>query len=80
MSPIVILGASGLFVTFILFLIENPENKNVDPDQMASDLGLHCLPMTFFFTGFPGKNGLMKPNQFYLKTFNCLAHQCSPLR
>ena len=24
---------------------------------MASDLGLHCLLMTFY--GFPGKNGLM---------------------
>ena len=30
----------GSFCHFILFLIENPENKNVDPDQMA------CLPMT----------------------------------
>ena len=37
------------FVAFILFLIENPVNS-VDPDQtphcVASDLGLHCLPMT----------------------------------
>ena len=36
------------FVTF-LFLVENPVN-NVDPNQMphpvASDLGLHCLPVT----------------------------------
>ena len=34
--------------------------NNVDPDKtphnVASDLGLHCLPMTFY--GFPGKNGL----------------------
>ena len=34
--------------------------NNVDPDQMphyvASDLGLHCLPMSFY--GFPGKYGL----------------------
>ena len=34
------------FVTVNLFLMEN----NVDPDQMpycvASDLGLHCLPVT----------------------------------
>ena len=35
--------------------------NDVDPDQMqhnvASDLGLHCLPMTLL--GFPGKNRLM---------------------
>ena len=34
--------------------------NNVDPNQMphyvASDLALHCLPMTLY--GFPGKNGL----------------------
>ena len=33
--------------------------NNVDPDQMphyvASELGLHCLPMTPL--GFPAKNG-----------------------
>ena len=27
------------------------------PHYVASDLGLHCLPMTFY--GFPGKNGLI---------------------
>ena len=36
--------------------------NRVDPDQMphhvASDLGLHCLPMTLY--RFPGKNGLIK--------------------
>ena len=35
--------------------------NNEDPDQtplyVASDLGLHCLPMRPFY-GFPGKNGL----------------------
>ena len=35
--------------------------NTVDPDQtphyVASDLGLHCLPITLY--GFPGKNGLM---------------------
>ena len=35
-------------------------NVHIDPDQtshyVASDLGLHCLPMTLL--GFPGKNGL----------------------
>ena len=38
--------------------MENPVRNNVDPDQtphdVASDLGLHCLPMTLY--GFPGKN------------------------
>ena len=37
-------------MAFILFLMENPVAHTVDPDQMphyvASDLGLHCLPMT----------------------------------
>ena len=49
------------FVPFFLYLMSA---NNVDPDQMphymahnvASDLGLHCLPMTLY--GFPGKNGL----------------------
>ena len=38
------------FVAFILCLMENPVSKNVDlnqtPHHVASDLGLHCLPMT----------------------------------
>ena len=51
MSPFVILGVLCLFCHFYSvfdgkFLLAN----NVDPDQMphyvASDLGLHCLPMT----------------------------------
>ena len=46
----VILGVSGLFVAFILFLMKILLANNADPDQMphdvASDLGLHCLPMT----------------------------------
>ena len=39
------------FVAFILFLIEDPITvaNNEDPDQtphyVASDLGLHCLPL-----------------------------------
>ena len=37
-------------MAFIVFLMENPIRNNVDPDQMphyvASDLGLHCLPLT----------------------------------
>ena len=49
----VILGMSGLFCHFILLLMENLKillANTADPDQMphyvASDLGLHCLPMT----------------------------------
>ena len=43
-------GCRVYFVALILFLLENSGSKNVDPDQtphdVASDLGLHCLPMT----------------------------------
>ena len=46
----VILGVLGLFFTFILFLTEYPVSISVAPDKMphyvASDLGLHCLPMS----------------------------------
>ena len=46
------------FVAFILFLRENSVSKQCRPDQMphyvASDLGLHCLPMTL---GFQARNG-----------------------
>ena len=41
--------------------MKNPVSKQYRPDKMphyvASDLGLHCLPMTLYM--FPGKNGLM---------------------
>ena len=44
-----ILGMSGLFVAFILFLMEILLGNAVDPDQtphyVVSDLSLHCLPM-----------------------------------
>ena len=55
-------GVIVYFVAFILFFLwEIPLANNVDPDQtphdMASDLGLHCLPMTLL--RFQGKNGLM---------------------
>ena len=52
MSLFVILGVSGLFCHFFLFLTENPIGKqySIDPDltphYVASDLGLHCLLMT----------------------------------
>ena len=41
------------FVTFILFLMENPVSNHCRPDQMphyvASDLGMHCSPMTLLW-------------------------------
>ena len=45
MSPFIILGMSGLFCAFILCLMKSVNNS--DPTFVASDLGLHCLPMTF---------------------------------
>ena len=62
-SPFVIWGGGRIYyVAFILFLMENPVSKTVDPDQtqhyVASDLGLHSLLTTFY--GFPGKDGLNK--------------------
>ena len=48
-SPYVILGVSDLLCHFSS--IFDGKSCNVDPDQMphymTSDLGLHCLPMTF---------------------------------
>ena len=51
MSPLVILGVLSLFCHFhSIFLWKILLAYNVDPDQMphyvASDLGLHCLPLT----------------------------------
>ena len=53
-SPFAILGVLGLFCCF--YSISDGKScliaKNVDPNQtphyVASDLGLHCLPMTLF--------------------------------
>ena len=49
MSLFVILGVSGLFCGFYSILMENPVSNTVDhaqtPHYVASDLGLHCLPM-----------------------------------
>ena len=50
-SPFVILGMSYLFCRFYpVFDAKILLANNVDPDQMphyvASDLGLHCLPIT----------------------------------
>ena len=47
---IVNLGVLVYFVAFVLFWMEILLANIVDPDQtphyVASDLGLHCLPMT----------------------------------
>ena len=57
-SSFVVLGVSGLSCRFILFLMKTLLANTVDPDQtphyVASDLVLHCSPMTYY--GFPGKN------------------------
>ena len=62
MSPFVILGLSGSFCSFILFFMEILLANNLDPDQMphdvASDQGLHCLPLTLLRVS--GKTGLKK--------------------
>ena len=54
------------FVAFILILMENPVSKHCRPDQtqhyVASDLCLHCLPMTLLRVS--AKNGLKSLN-FY---------------
>ena len=41
-SPLVTLVVSGLFVAFILFLIEIMLAKNVDPDQMPHYVAFRC--------------------------------------
>ena len=61
MRPFVIIGVSGLFSRFYsIFDWKIMLANNVDPDQMphyvASDLGLHCLPMTLLRVS--RKNGL----------------------
>ena len=52
-SPFVISGVPGLFCRFYSNVDGNtvdPDANTVDPDQtphdVASDLGLHCLPIT----------------------------------
>ena len=60
-SPFVILGASGLFCHLYSMVMEilsaNSVYPNQTPRSVASDQGLHCLPMTLLY-GFLGKNGL----------------------
>ena len=40
----------GSFLSLLLFMMETPASKHCRPDltphDVASDLGLHCLPMT----------------------------------
>ena len=59
-SPFVIFGVPGLFCHFFYFWWNIMLANNVDPDQtlhyVASDLSLHCLPMTL--SRFLGRNGL----------------------
>ena len=55
---------SGVFIIIVLPYLKEISvfnANNVDPDQrpcsVASDLGLHRLPMSLFY-GMPGINGL----------------------
>ena len=53
-SPFPILGVSGVFFSFFIlfridthvFLLANSEDPDLTPRSAASDLGLHCLPMS----------------------------------
>ena len=60
--PLRYVGRVIFLFSFFLFSMKNLVAISVDPhqrpDHVASDLGLHCLPMTFY--RFPGKNGLSK--------------------
>ena len=38
-------GARSILSSFIAFLIENPNSKQLYPHQTPHDMGLHCLPM-----------------------------------
>ena len=46
-----------LLLPLIEVLVFNADNT--DPEQRASDLGLHCLPVSIF-SGMRGKNELNK--------------------
>ena len=53
-SPFVILGVSGLFCRFYSIfdgkiLVANSVGPDQMPHHVASDLGLHCLHMTFLW-------------------------------
>ena len=60
-SPFVILGESGLFAALFYFgwkiLLENTVDPDQTPQDVASDLGLHCLRMTLLFSGFRVRMG-----------------------
>ena len=47
------------------FLMVTPVSKHCRPHYVASDLALHCLPMTLY--SFPGKSGLI----FFFFFFFC---------
>ena len=40
----------------MIILLANSEDPDQTPHYVASDLGLHCLPIPFYRV--PGKNGL----------------------
>ena len=54
----------GLFGSGQTFLLANGGDPDQMPHYVASDLGLHCLPM-YPLLGFPDNNGLI-----FLLTYN----------
>ena len=78
MSPFVILG---LFCRFYSNF-DGKSANTVDPDQtphnVASDLGLHCLPITLLRV--PGKNGLMVLFHKWRYSVCCLHFQSTGLQ
>ena len=60
MSPFVILGVFAVILWLFFFDGKILLANNIDPGQtshyVASDLGLHSWPLSFY--GFPSKNGL----------------------
>ena len=50
-SPFPILGVPGVLFSFLfyyeyIFLLANSEDSDQTPRSAASDLGLHCLPIS----------------------------------
>ena len=45
-SPFPVLGVTGLLFRFYSISIANSEDPDQTPRSAASDLGLHCLPMS----------------------------------
>ena len=66
-NPFINLGVSGLFCYFYSMFdrirLANNVDSDLTPRYVASDLGLHCLPMILY--GFPGKNRFISTSRPY---------------